>query len=887
MSLKKDNFCLVLAFCALVVACDDDDLLAPDLDSSSDVSFDSASDSSDARADADQPNLNTVVLETGSLTLRVTTEPFSFELTNSLGEVVLATLVEDLGSDLAMNAYHAAGATVASNGVTANENPGWNEYDQSNERWESFDSTLSSLSEGGVLTLVLSSTNVVGLEVTMQFTLVENRLEVDAVLSGDAQLGAYNRIGQSFQLGPDEHFLGLGERFTSVDHRGLSVQNWTQTDGIGLGEDTAPNETNPAPSGESMTPFPIPFVLDTIGFGLWLETDGWAAMHLGSETEAAWRIEAEGYELHYTVFVNQDPLKTVSNYATATGLPALPPLWTFGPRRRLDPGSTVFDFPEWTALREFGIPTTTVEHDIEFLPVGEERNRVDELAPWAADLDAAGFRVFGQLSPFIAVDGIAVEEDYDRAMHGGWLLQDTAAEAMELQLPGYESSVAMVDVTHPDAGTYYGELLSSLSTLGYDGVRLIHGEQVPITAIAEDGRTGSALHNAYSALFHALLADQLALLGEDSPHLALIGRAGYVGSAQHLDAIWSGNATTSFGEADGLPSVVRAGINLGVSGVPYYGANIGGYDSVDSLDRDLYLRWAAFAAYSPQMHDEVQSSADEAPRWTIWEDEETLSAYRDLALMHTRLGFYLHAAARDANLYGWPVMRHLFLHHPGDPLTVAIDDQYYLGEALLVAPIVQRGVTSRSVYFPEGRFVDWTSGAVYEGPGRFTVDAAIGSIPVFMSEGAIVPLLDASIDTLSEESNPGVVGPSDVSDVLDVRAVLGEVAESVELVDGTILSIAPAEALINGAPNDEYDFVAGETPLVAVDTREEMAECTACFFVVDSSPSVLLLNPPKAESIDVMGGGIVLGAANPMGLARQIRWHVTVLDPPSDDLREE
>jgi len=871
-----------------VTACDDEDGLVPDSSSPSDVSFDATADTSDdALLDADQSNMDTVVLETGSLTLRVTTEPFSFELTNSLGEVVLATLVDDLGSDLAANAYSTVGATVGAHSVTTNENPGWNEYVDSDETWDAFDSTVSSLSEGGVLTLVLRSSAGDGAELTIELTLVENRLEVDAVLSADTAVRPYNRIGQSFQLGPDEHFLGLGERFTSVDHRGLSLTNWAQTGGVGLGEGNAPNRDNPGPSGESMTPFPVPFVLDTIGYGLWLETDGWAAMHLGSESDAAWRIETEGTELHYTVFVNQDPLKTINNYATATGLPALPPLWSFGPRRRLDPRSTVFDFPEWTALREFGIPTTTVEHDIGFLPLGEDRAHTEELALWANQLDGQGFRVFGQLSPFIAVDELAVEEDYASAMHGGWLLQNTDGEAIELELLEYESSVAMVDVTHADAGTYYGELLTALSTLGYDGVRLLHGEQVPVEAIADDGRTGSALHNTYSAVFHGLLADQLALFEEGRERMALIGRAGYTGSAQYLDAVWSGRATTSFGQADGLPSVVRAGINLGISGIPYYGADIGGYDSVNTLDRDLYLRWAAFAAFSPQMHDEVRSSNEDSPRWTIWEDEETLSAYRDLALIHTRLGFYLHAAARDAHLYGWPIMRHLFLHHPSDSATIEIDDQYYLGDDFMVAPITARGATNRIVYFPEGRFVDWTSGAVYEGPGEFTVDAPLGSIPVFMGEGAIIPLLDDSIDTLSEESNSGVVGPSDISDVLDVRAVLGEVAGSVELVDNTILSIALAEALFNGAPNGEYDFLAGETALVAVDTREEMDACTACYFVVDSSPTVLLVNPPKAESIDVMGAGIVLSATNPMGLARQIRWHVTVLDPPSDDLREE
>jgi hypothetical protein len=182
---------------------------------------------------------------------------------------------------------------------------------------------------------------------------------------------------------------------------------------------------------------------------------------------------------------------------------------------------------------------------------------------------------------------------------------------------------------------------------------------------------------------------------------------------------------------------------------------------------------------SSNMQDQNACSGalDTGVKASIWNSVDAQHAWSEYGRLHTRLFPYLYSLAHEAHATGAPTMRHLFLEHADDPQLASVDDEYYFGPALLVAPVVHRDARSRDVRFPPGRFFDWRDGRLYEGGQTVTIDAPLDKLPLFLRDGYLVPLLDPTIDTLDDtETSPDVIGPGDVADAFDVVGLLSHAA---------------------------------------------------------------------------------------------------------------
>lgn len=842
---------------------------------------------SDWDADADWPfptdaigtdsqdvgSIEQIAIDTPGLSLRVNISPFRFEVRDASGKVVFQTLdqTQYVPADSAEDAYGPPAATYNAPSYSEMVRWGWDNYEGTDDPWTVFDETISAtLEEGGVM-VELESSAVPDLSLSVTLTPEGSRLHVLMVLSGPDAL-EYNRLGQSFYANGDEHFFGLGERFTSVDHRGYSHYCWVEEGGVGLGEDHQPGPENPVPNGESMTPFPIPFLLSTAGYGLWVDSDGRTTFHLASHAPDLWRVEVAETELRYTVYVNSDPLQSLADFTTDTGRPPLPPLWSFGPRRRVAPDDQINGEPEWQVLRQLDVPTTTIEDGISILPEGSELDD-SELLEWSETLHRWGFNVIGQIGPYISASNETTSAIFQEGTNNGYFVTNSDGEVYLITIGDAEGTeVAIIDLTYSVASFWYETIVEDAMDLGYDGWILGFGESTPHDAVFSDGRTGLEVHNVFPVLSQQVLYQRLVV--SEIEDVFFIARSGFTQSAQYLPMVWAGEPNTSFDDADGLPSMVRAGINLGLSGVPFFGADIGGFDSLNTAvpDKDLYIRWTEFSALTPAMHDENVGSgaANDVERWDIWSDSETLAIYTYYARFHTRLGPYLHHLAEVATQTGAPLMQHLFLNHPDDENCFAIDDQYYLGPSLLVAPVLERDTTERAVYIPEGTYLHWDTLAVVNGPGWITVEAPLEGIPLFVRDGAIIPMLDSTIDTLAAEDHPDVVGIDDVNDVFDVRVVRSVGSSTLGLVDNTVFSID-----VEGAVSPP--FTSGDVTLALAETNEELADCSGCY-LIENLPGLkrISLTTPLGENVLIEGQGISLQVENPVGQARRIRWEVLI-----------
>jgi len=222
-----------------------------------------------------------------------------------------------------------------------------------------------------------------------------------------------------------------------------------------------------------------------------------------------------------------------------------------------------------------------------------------------------------------------------------------------------------------------------------------------------------------------------------------------------------GDQNTTWEQGDGLPAVLPAALSASFSGIPIFTHDIAGYFTLFSdTPRELFFRWTSLGAFSPVMR---THHGNKPGGWKFDSDAETLDFYRNYARMHTQLFPYLYTMAHEAVEKGTPIIRPLYFHYPDDAGTIEVEDEFLLGRNILVAPVVEKGATSREVYFPEGSWVHLLDPSqIHTGPASRVVDAPIESIPVFLKPGGIVPLLPETIETLASESNDDVTGLDDV-----------------------------------------------------------------------------------------------------------------------------
>jgi alpha-D-xyloside xylohydrolase len=202
---------------------------------------------------------------------------------------------------------------------------------------------------------------------------------------------------------------------------------------------------------------------------------------------------------------------------------------------------------------------------------------------------------------------------------------------------------------------------------------------------------------------------------------------------------------------------VTAGLGAGLSGMPLWTADLGGYSATaDTPNARLLERWTEYAAFSPIM--EVMSSKNIGP-WDFDANgppgsHEALDIYRKYAVLHMSLFPYRYAAAQEAAQTGMPPMRALVLNYQDDPQARAVKDEYLFGPDFLVAPVIDAG-TQRAVYLPAGDWVNYWTGTPTAGGKVVVADAPVDVIPVWVRAGAVIPKIPEDVMTLVPQSESG------------------------------------------------------------------------------------------------------------------------------------
>ncbi|WP_457415411.1 glycoside hydrolase family 31 protein [Thermostichus sp. OS-CIW-33] len=543
-------------------------------------------------------------------------------------------------------------------------------------------------------------------------------------------------------LHPAEHIYGLGERAGLLNKRGRRYSHWTRD---------CWNYDAHSDNLYQAIPFAL-FLRPNLCYGLFLHCTHWSQFDLGQIDPEQWAIEVRAPELDYYLIYGPTPALVLETYTQLTGRPPLPPLWALGYQQcRWSYASAAQVQTVAQQFRQRQIPCDVIYLDIDYMRGYRvftwDPRRFPEPARLMAQLHEAGFRVVAIVDP-----GVKFEPEADYAVFDEGLAQDFFIRRADGHLfHGYvwPGKVLFPDFLRPGVRQWWGSWQRVLTQAGVDGIwndmnepalndRPFGdgGQIVDISLDAPQGppdepTTHAEVHNLYGLLMTRASREGLEQLNPNRRPFVLT-RSGFAG-IQRWAAVWTGDNQSSWEHLEmSLPML----LNLGLSGVSFVGADIGGFGG--NATPELFARWMQMGILYPLMRGHSALGTRPHEPWSFGIEVETIC--RQAIQLRYQLLPYLYSLFWESSQTGSPILRPLLYEFPDDPQTYEISDQAMLGSALLAAPVVRPGVRCRAVYLPQGTWFDWWTGQAHTGPRYILVPAPLEQLPLFVRGGSVLPL---------------------------------------------------------------------------------------------------------------------------------------------------
>jgi len=304
---------------------------------------------------------------------------------------------------------------------------------------------------------------------------------------------------------------------------------------------------------------------------------------------------------------------------------------------------------------------------------------------------------------------------------------------------------ALYDAFNPEARKYYWKLMNdALFKIGVDAWWL------DTTEPETEGLETNLLVTHKVALGNGeRYANEFPLLtttgvyegqraASDQKRVFILSRSGYAGIQRNSAAVWSGDIDPTW---ETFRRQIPAGLNLSVSGIPYWTTDIGGFTDANPDDpayRELYIRWFQFGAFCPIFRAHGTRTTNQNEIWSYGpEAQKILTAYDALRY---RLMPYIYSVAWKTTNEGYTVMRPLVMDFRLDTRAQNVADQFLFGPAILVSPVTEPGATSRHLYLPDATWYDFWTGSKAQGPAAIDSPAPMARLPLFVRAGSILPL---------------------------------------------------------------------------------------------------------------------------------------------------
>jgi alpha-D-xyloside xylohydrolase len=554
--------------------------------------------------------------------------------------------------------------------------------------------------------------------------------------------GGQYHIEVRFVAHDDEQFYGLGQQqHGRLDHKGCVIELMHHN-----------------------TQATIPWLISSRGYGLLWNNPSVGRVQLGYD-RTMWVAES-AHQVDYWITVGDAAAEILEHYVDATGHAPDFPEWAAGfwqcklryasqdellsvarehKRRGLPMSVIVVDFFHWT-----------LQGDWKFDP-----EKWPDPAAMVRELENMGVRVMVSIWPTVN----SLSENWEEMRRRGLLVRNEAGIPVQMQFvdnkPAGPVYLQFYDATHPEARRFLWE--RARENYYRHGIRIFWLDEAepdmsPMQPENLRYHLGNGLQvtNLYPLLYARGFFEGMRAAGQQE--ILNLCRCAWAGSQQYGVAIWSGDILSTF---EALQAQVRAGLNMGLSGIPWWTTDIGGFfngDPSTAYFRELIVRWFQYGAFCPifrlhgyreptEWYPVMQGGPNEV--WSF--GDEAYAIIKELLFLRERLRPYIMEQMRCASAHGMPLMRPLLLEFPADAVGAKVDDEFMFGPDLLVAPILVQGMRSRQVYLPAGAsWADaWTSQA-FQGGQWITADAPLERIPLYLRDNATLPIRAASLQSEAE-----------------------------------------------------------------------------------------------------------------------------------------
>lgn len=574
------------------------------------------------------------------------------------------------------------------------------------------------------------------------------------LILGDDDVQPYKvegtQITTSKVIRSDEHFLGLGEKTGPLDRKGHSYTMW--------------NSDKPCYSDiEDPLYKSIPFFMSSYNYGIFLDNTYKTKFDFGEKNSNQLTFSAPDGAFVYYFFYGKDYKEIIGNYTRLTGSPIMPPKWALGwsqSRGLLTNETLTREIAEEYRKRE--IPCDIIYQDIGWVDGLQNfewrKDRYQNPKKMLSDLSEKGFKVIVSQDPVISQ---ATEKQWQEANDKGFFaLDDRTGETYNMPWP-WGGNAGVVDFTNPGVADWWGDLQQQPLNDGVKGFWTDMGEPAWSNEESTDRLhmkhvlgTHAEIHNVYGFTWDKVVTEQFE---KHNPNQRVfqMTRAAYAGLQRYTFG-WSGDSGNGEDVADGwenLANQIPLGLSAGMGLIPFWTTDISGYcgDITDYKEfTELYVRWLQFGVFNPlsRAHHEGDNAVEP---WLFGEEAEKIA--KQSIEMKYQLLPYLYTYAREAYDTGVPILRAMPLEFPKEEKTMEINDQFFFGKEILVAPVVNENVNSRQVYLPKGNWVDYHNPVkTYKGPATLDYQVTLETIPMFVLEGSIIPKMPV-MNYVGEQKN--------------------------------------------------------------------------------------------------------------------------------------
>lgn len=537
------------------------------------------------------------------------------------------------------------------------------------------------------------------------------------------------RLTCSFQSYPDEKLYGMGQyQQLQLNLKGCMLELCQQN-----------------------TQVSIPFVYSSRGYGfLW--NNPAVGQAIFAENRTCWTAESTR-QLDYWICAGDTPAEVHASYMRVTGLPPQMPEYGLGfwqskarywnqeqllevargyHQRGIPVDVIVIDYFHWPYLGDF-------RFDEEFFP---------DPAKMVAELKTMKMEVM--VSVWTPVDERS--ENYPDMLDKNLLV--TTDHGVEITTRFFDANAVCTDMTNPETRAYVWQKLRK-NYLDRYGIHLFWLDEAEPNYTKCDYETyryalGPALQvgNLYPKCYTQMTYEGLQAAGH-SDVINLV-RCAWAGSQRYGALVWSGDIPSTW---ESLRIQVCAGQQMGLTGIPWWTTDIGGFKGGNGADpsfQELLIRWTQWAVFCPVMrfhgcrepqntptNHNGQALLNEGAPNEIWSYGPTVEKEltRCIRLRETIRG-YVRELMERSHRTGEPLIRPMFFDFPSDPACWDLPDQYMFGPDVLVAPVLHMGQRSREVYLPFGaQWLEKLTGRTYAGGQTVSAAAPLEAIPVFLRDG--------------------------------------------------------------------------------------------------------------------------------------------------------